>query len=169
VRYPELRVELVASDRPIELVADGFDAALHVGAVDTANSYGVAQLGRIAPVLAASRRYLERMPQLRHPCDLANPAYTIIAGSRRAKWTFVHGKAGHSVTVAPATPRALVSSKSLCAELVLAGIGLGLIHCTVAIAQPELQVLEPGGYRPSRSSRRARARPRRRRVRSRSR
>ena len=148
-RHPDLRVELVASDKPIELVAEGFDAAIHVGSTDVASTYGVTRLGQVAPALAASADYLERVPRLQHPRDLANPAYTIIAGSRRPKWTFVHGKAGNKITVALTTPRATVSSKMVGGELVAAGIGFGLIHRTTALAYPQVRILEPGGYRPA--------------------
>jgi DNA-binding transcriptional LysR family regulator len=148
-RYPELRFEVAVSDSPLELLAVGFDAALHGGTVRAASTYGVTRVGHIAPVLAASPRYLERVPEIRHPRDLADPVHTIIARSRRSKWQFVHAKAGNALTITPAAPRALVTAKSLGAELVVAGVGVALIPRTAALAHPELRILEPGGYRPA--------------------
>jgi len=149
-RYPELRVEVVASDRPLDLVIEGFDAALHVGSVDAARTFGVVRLGSIAPVLAASRRYLDRAPPLRHPRDLADPAHAIVGfgRSRRMTWSFVHAKTGAAVAVVPAAPRALVTAKALVAQLVAAGLGFGLVPRTAVLAL-DLAVLEPGGYRPA--------------------
>ena len=146
-RYPELRVELAVSDGPLELLASGFDAALHGGAVPAASTYGVMRFGHIGPVLAASPRYLDRAPAIRHPRDLADPAHTIIAGSRRPKWHFVHAKTGKALTIAPAAPRVVVSAKSMRTELVGAGIGLALVPRAAALAHAGLRILEPGGYR----------------------
>jgi DNA-binding transcriptional LysR family regulator len=146
-RYPDLRIELAVSDDPLSLLASGFDAALHGGDLTAASSYGVMRFGHIGPALAASPRYLERSPTIRHPRDLADPAHSIIAGARRPTWRFVHGKTGKVLTVAVAAPRALVSAKSMRAELVKAGIGLALIPRVAALAHPDLRILEPGGYR----------------------
>ncbi len=147
-RYPELRCEIAVTDAPLDLLADGFDAALYGGTVRSAGTYGVLRVGHVAPVLAASPRYLERAPAIRHLRDLEDPAHTIIARSRRPKWDFVHTKTGKTVTISPAPPRALVTAKLLSAELVIAGIGLAFVPLTAARAHPELRILEPNGYRP---------------------
>lgn len=149
-RYPELRVELVATDTPLDLIAGGFDAALHVGKLAAASTHGVVRLGRIGPVLAASPRYLERTPPLRHPRDLADPAHTLVGHrqQRRARWRFVHARSGAAVSVSPVPPRAVVSAKALVVQLVAAGIGMGLMPRTALASHPDLKILEPGGYRP---------------------
>lgn len=147
-RYPDLRLDLAVSDTPLDFLADGFDAALHGGSVRTASTYGVTRIGHIGPILAASPRYLERAPPIRHPRDLADPAHTIIARSRRPKWHFVHAKTGNPLAIHPAAPRALVTAKSVGAELAAAGVGIALVPRIAARAHPELQILEPGGYRP---------------------
>lgn len=49
--------------------------------------------------------------------------------------------------MAVAPPRAIVSAKSMRAELVAAGMGLALVPRVAALAHPELRILEPGGYR----------------------
>jgi DNA-binding transcriptional LysR family regulator len=148
-RYPEIRLEVATSDSPLDLLADGFDAALHAGKVRAASTYGVTRMGRVAPVLAASRRYLERAPKVRHPRDLADPAHTTITHSRRATWSFVHPKTGKALVIAPAAPRAVITAKSLTTELVVAGTGLAMIPRASALRHPELQILEPAGYRPT--------------------
>lgn len=146
-RYPEIRIDLAVSDDPLEYLAKGFDAALCGAGVSAASTYGVMRFGHIGPVLAASPRYLERAPAIRHPRDLTNPAHMIVAGSRRPKWRFVHTKTGNELTIEPATPRAVVSAKSLRAALVVAGVGLALIPRPTALGHPGLRILEPSGYR----------------------
>ncbi len=147
VRYPELRIDLAVSDEPLEYLAKGFDAALHGSPVVAASTYGVMRFGHIGPVLAASPRYLDRAPPIRHPRDLADPAHTIVAGSRRPKWRFVHGKTNAELIIEPAPPRAIVSAKAMRAAFVVSGAGLALIPRAAALSRPELRILEPGGYR----------------------
>jgi DNA-binding transcriptional LysR family regulator len=149
VRYPELRLELGVSEAPLELLGRGFDAALHAGTVPGHGSYGVMSFGHIAPVIAASASYLDRLPPIRHPRDLESPAHTIIARSRRSTWELVHARSGGLLTIAPAPPRVLVAAKSLAAELAAAGVGIALIARTSMRAHPQLRILEPGGYRPA--------------------
>ena len=152
-RYPDLRVEVVMSENPLDILADGFDAALHAGAIKAASTLGVVRLGSLVPVLAASARYLERAPPLRHPRDLADPGHAIVAygTERRARrWEFVNATGTTTTAVVSATPRALVTSKALVAQLLAAGIGVSLIPRAAALAHPDLRILEPGGYRPVR-------------------
>jgi DNA-binding transcriptional LysR family regulator len=149
-RYPELRIDLAVSDAPAEMLAGGCDAALHGGHVRSSATYGITRLGHISPILAASSRYLEGAPKLRHPRDLADPAHTIVARSRRPRWQFVHMKAGDQLTVTPAAPRAVVATKSFGAELVAAGVGIAILPRAAMFTYRELRVLEPGGYRPPR-------------------
>ncbi len=148
-RHSELRLELGVSDTPLDFLERGFDAALHAGKVPGHGTYGIMRLGYIAPVLAASATYLDRVPPIRHPRDLASPAHAIIARSRRSTWEFVHAKSGTLLTVTPAPARVLVATKSVAAELVAAGVGIALIARTAVRAHPALRILEPGGYRPA--------------------
>jgi len=151
-RAPELRLEVVASDGSLDLLGEGFDAVLHVGPVRASNSFGIVRLGHIAPVLAASTRYLERSPPLRRPHDLTHPAHAIVTygRSRRVRrWEFVHANGGTTTVEVPASARALVTSKVLVAQLVAAGTGVALIPRTAALALPGVKILEPGGYRPA--------------------
>ena len=102
-----------------------------------------------APVLVATRRYLDRSPPLRHPRDLADPGHTIVRSGRARTWEFVHAKSGVVVSVAPHASRALVSTKLLAAEIAAHDVGLALVPRTAAHALPKLFIVEPGGYRPT--------------------
>ncbi|MFT3700010.1 MAG: LysR family transcriptional regulator [Kofleriaceae bacterium] len=148
-RYPELKVEIGVSDQPLELLANGFDAALYGGAIRGSSTYGVTKLGNIGPVLAASQDYLDRSPAIRHPRDLADPAHVIIARSRRSTWEFVHGKSKAPLSIQPAPARVVVGAKMFSAELVSAGIGLAFIARSALAERPHLRELEPAGYRPA--------------------
>jgi DNA-binding transcriptional LysR family regulator len=143
-RYPDMRVELVADDRYVDLVADGFDAAIRAGVLP-ASSLGAVRLGSVAPVLAASSRYLERAPALRHPRDLAEHAYVAFGRKRKATCKFI-GRGG-AVESVELVPRATANSAPCVAEIVASGVGLASLPRFVATAA-NLVIVEPGGFRP---------------------
>lgn len=68
-QYPELRVELVMRDSIGELVADGFDMALHFGPPPE-GSLVARKLTQMRVITAAAPSYLERRGRPAHPCDL---------------------------------------------------------------------------------------------------
>lgn len=145
-RYPEMRVEIAAEDRLVDLVTEGIDAAVRVAPLAD-STLGAVRLAVVAPVLAASQRYLDRAPPLRRPRDLADPGHTVIGFGRRRKltWTFVgRGTASETVEL---TPRAIASSAPLVAALAAEGTGLAMIPRFVA-TRAGLLVVEPGGFRP---------------------
>lgn len=67
--HPGIRVDLVLSDRNLDMVDDGLDVALRIGVL--ADSSLVARkVGEVRRVLIASPRYLAGRPPLRTPHDL---------------------------------------------------------------------------------------------------
>ena len=56
-------------DRQIDLVEEGIDAAVRIGALDD-SSYVARQVGSTRRVLVASPQYLARRKKLRSPQDL---------------------------------------------------------------------------------------------------
>jgi DNA-binding transcriptional LysR family regulator len=144
--YPDMRVEVVAEDRIADLVAEGFDAAIRLGPLGDSPSLGGVKLATVAPVLAASRDYLERAPVLRHPRDLVNHVTLGFARTRKQTWRFV-GRGGEHVAV-QLSCRAIATSKPFIAQLVGAGRGIALIPRITAI-ESGLEIIEPGGFRPS--------------------
>lgn len=143
-RYPDMRVEIVAEDRIVDLVTEGFDAALRIARLAD-SSLGTARLGVVAPVLAAAPRYLERAPPLRRPRDLAAHAIVAFGKRRRQTWSFV-GRGGATEEI-ELSPRAIASSAPLVAQLAADGAGVAMIPKFVAV-RAGLTVLEPGGFRP---------------------
>jgi DNA-binding transcriptional LysR family regulator len=143
-RYPEMRVEVVATDVLVDLVAEGYDATIRIGS-NSPPTLGLVPLATIVPVLAASRAYLERAPRLERLADLAN--HTLVGHSvkKRAIWTFV-SRSGEQERV-DVTPRILTNSTSLATRSVAAGAGISIVARSVA-QREGLVVLEPGGYRP---------------------
>lgn len=148
-RYPELRIEVITTDRPLDFITSSADVALHVGPVPAGHTLGITRLGQIAPVLAATRRYLDHAPPLRHPRDLAESGHLLVRSSRARSWEFVHHRSGALVSITPPGSRALVATKLLAAEVIAHDVGLALIPRTSVRMFPGLVVVEPGGYRPT--------------------
>src|SRR5512134_4010939 len=69
--HSAVRFELVVSDRIVDLVEEGFDLAIRVGAVGS-DRLVARRLGSMALVLCAAPSYLERHPAPQVPQDLAD-------------------------------------------------------------------------------------------------
>jgi DNA-binding transcriptional LysR family regulator len=97
-RHPRLELDVSYSDRRVDLVAEGFDAALRLGALR--DSSLVAR--RIAPVrgaLVASPDYLARRATPQVPADLAQHEMLIYSDRSTAELQFRDGK--RTVSVRP--------------------------------------------------------------------
>lgn len=86
--FPEVSVELVLSNRMIDLVDEGFDAVFRVG--ELSDSGLIAR--SLAPyklALCAAPSYFEGRPPLMHPSELAQHECLVYAHSElRTDWTF---------------------------------------------------------------------------------
>lgn len=111
--YPELELDLHLSDSTVDLVADGFDAALRIAALP--DSSLVAR--RICSVthLVAALSYLARRGHPSHPRDLAAHACMSYAYRARSQvWRFTHDN-GSEQDVAPRGPLRVTNSDALVA------------------------------------------------------
>ena len=119
--YPEVRVELSLNDRNVDLIEEGFDLAVRIGAL--ADSSLVArQVGSVRRVVVASPEYLARRGVPLTPPDLA--AHDTIFGMARSsarEWRF--GPSARGVTVRLA-PRLLVDDVEAQLQAAQAGRGI---------------------------------------------
>ena len=130
-RYPEVQVDIVLEERLVDIVGEGFDLALRIGALQ--DSSLIAR--RITPypyMICAAPDYLDRAGVPQTPADLAKHAGIVIGTTvaPTGQWRFVID--GGTVQV-PIPVRARVSTARAAATLVRAGVGIGLcLHSTVA-------------------------------------
>jgi DNA-binding transcriptional LysR family regulator len=122
VRAPELAIEVVATDRVVDVVGEGFDIALRTGRVADSSLVG----RRLRPwdnIVCASPAYVARHGLPQRPEDLRDHA--CIAFRRDAasptQWSFV--RARRSVTVVVAG-RFTANSQQLARDAALAGLGV---------------------------------------------
>ncbi|HEY7944768.1 MAG TPA: LysR family transcriptional regulator [Casimicrobiaceae bacterium] len=87
-RYPEMRFDVELSDRAVDLVDEGFDAAVRIGAIGSQNLVG-RRIGETRMVCCAAPAYLERRGEPKLPDDLAaHECLTYEYASQRNTWLF---------------------------------------------------------------------------------
>jgi DNA-binding transcriptional LysR family regulator len=120
-RYRDVTVELVCTDRRVDLVEEGFDLAIRAGTL--ADSSLVARrLGALKRVLVAAPAYCKQHGTPRAPADLAQHAcITFGAGSAPNHWILFSGEQRAEVRV---TPRLTVNDLRILSEAARAAIGI---------------------------------------------
>jgi DNA-binding transcriptional LysR family regulator len=130
-RYPEVRLQLLATDAPLDLVAERIDLALRL-ARTLPDALVARRLGDVPIGVYAAPSYLARRGTPRHPDELAQHDCLVHNGTgREATWPF-----RHPVTQQPLEPVVRGSLASNNAEALMAaairGAGLALLPQPVA-------------------------------------
>jgi DNA-binding transcriptional LysR family regulator len=122
--HPGVTFDLDLSDRVIDLVEEGFDLAIRIGAIGPQTLVS-RRLGTTALVCCAAPDYLARRGTPRAPQDLAQHdclAYTLASVSQT--WTFT--TPGGESQVAQVTVRHRANSGRMLAAMAVAGMGIVL-------------------------------------------
>lgn len=120
--YPKLTVEVDFSERYADLVGEGFDVAIRMGAL--ADSRLMAKrLGAHRVRLAASRDYLDAWGTPERPSDLVRHNALVYSGPiANPNWRFARGSEREGVT-----PHGTVRSNDISALLDMARGGIGIV------------------------------------------
>ncbi|WP_110971584.1 LysR family transcriptional regulator [Pseudomonas huaxiensis] len=121
-RYPGLEVDLHLSDSTVDIVAEGFDAALRIAALPD-SSLVARRICSVTQYLVASPTYLAQHGRPDHPRELS--AHVCMSYAYRARsqvWRFTHTD-GTEQDVVPNGPLRVTNSDALVAPL-LAGLGI---------------------------------------------
>lgn len=101
-RYPEVRGELVLSDRVLGLVDEGIDATVRIGALED-SSLRVRVVGATRRVLVASPRYLAGKKRIRKPADLRDHTTIQLTPLQPLpEWRFFRARRQERVALRPA-------------------------------------------------------------------
>ena len=138
-RYAEVELEIVATDRVVDLVDEGFDLGLRAG--ELADSTLVARnLGKLQSYVVASPRFLRRHGSPDAPADLARFDCLVFgAGAERARWKLM--RAGKLTTV-NVGGRLTVNDFDLLEQAALAGLGIAKLpvhRCIEALRAKKLR------------------------------
>lgn len=111
-RYPDVQVDLHLADSTVDLVADGFDAALHIAALPD-SSLVARRLCAVTQFVVASPTYLKREGRPAHPRELVDrPCMSYAYRARSDVWRFTND-AGDEELVTPAGPLRVTNSDAL--------------------------------------------------------
>lgn len=117
--YPEISIDLHLSDQAVDLIGEGYDAALRIAVLQD-STLAARRICRVSRFIVAAPAYLRKHGRPQHPRDLIET--DCLAYSYRARtdaWEFVH-RNGKSYSVTP-RGRLRVTSADALIPLVLAG------------------------------------------------
>jgi len=119
-RHPELEIQSSYSDRTVDLVAEGFDAAIRLGVLDDSTLIA-RRIATFGGSLVASPAYLEKRGTPRTPDDLvAHDAINRV----NETWPLQH--AGRVITIHPRA-RFTADNGAALVPAALAGLGIALL------------------------------------------
>jgi len=142
LRWPEVEVELVCTDRVVDLVEEGFDVAIRVGKLPDSSLIG-RRIGSLPRLLVASPSYLRRKRAPRQPVDLGEHD-CVSFGTKHSPWLLQ--SEGRTVDV-PVSARLLVNDYDLLRQTIVSGLGIGLLpepDCALQLADGTLKRVLPG-------------------------
>ena len=129
LRFPEISLEVNFSDRIVNLVDEGFDAALRIGHMAD-QSLVIRKLCESRIVVVAARDYLARRGTPERPEELSGHDCIVDTNFRgRDSWQFREQGAPLAVTVAS---RLYLSSADACVAAAEAGLGITQVPSFVA-------------------------------------
>ncbi|MCB5185881.1 LysR family transcriptional regulator [Methylobacillus gramineus] len=130
--YPKIEMELLLTDRYVDLVAESVDAAIRTGALRD-SSLIAKQVGNVRWAAFASREYLSSAPTLNMPQDLRHHPCVQFTPLGRDEWTLTNNSS--SITT-PMPGNRMVNSIGVVRAMVMANRGVGLLPSYVC--RPEM-------------------------------
>jgi DNA-binding transcriptional LysR family regulator len=124
--YPDIVLELMVSNVPADIVAEGFDAGIRLGEAIDQDMHVVALSGEQRMIVVGAPSYFAKHPAPEHPRDLAQHACLNFRPGSDAtpyRWEFTEPESGREFTVLP-TARMLTNDVALIHRLARAGVGL---------------------------------------------
>lgn len=154
--HPHVQLDLVVSDAPVDIVAEGYDAGIQLGEVIDKDMIAVPVTGDLRLAVVGAPSYFARRRVPKHPRDLVEHDclnWHATADTPPYRWEFTEDGRDFSVAV---RARVLSTDSALNRRLAIAGLGITLSyegHVRGAVAEGQLvSVLEefcapfPGYY-----------------------
>lgn len=140
-RYPGVQLDVFLADRHVDLIEEGVDLAIRVGALPDSSFVARRLTLRGSLRLYASPSYLKVRGTPRRPSDLAAHDCLIMTGqSQPLRWPFTVSRKAVTVTV---KPRAQANSFVVIRELATAGLGIARLPDSIAEAALQAGTLRP--------------------------
>jgi LysR family transcriptional regulator AphB len=137
-RYPDVKLQLVLTNRRVDLIEEGFDMVLRLGQLEESNLVA-RYLGSTIGHCVASPAYLERHGMPQHPDDLLkHQCMTMTDAPQHERWVFSRGSETSIVNFkAQATVNDFVTLRGM----VYSGAGIAVLpnyFCTEGVAAGKL-------------------------------
>lgn len=145
-RYPEVRLELSANARVVDLIEEGFDVGIRVGPL-LDSSLMAKPLGAAQWVLVATPTYLHQRGRPRSPSDLTR--HDCLLFGSQASLLLSRGDETEKVTL---YPRLLVTDMDVLENALLSGLGIAAMPkflCEAALRDLRLDAVLPDWQLPS--------------------
>jgi DNA-binding transcriptional LysR family regulator len=131
--HPRLEIDAVYSDRTIDLVGEGFDAAVRLGTLKDSTLVS-RRIASIRASVVASPDYVARHPALESPEDLRDHEFLVYTGQReRVPLVFQKGRKRHSIM-----PAGRFRTDSGDALIIAAEMGLGVVALPIFLAHDSI-------------------------------
>jgi DNA-binding transcriptional LysR family regulator len=142
--FPEVRVQLIVSNRRVDVIPEGIDIALRVrNKLDQDGELVIRRFGETAELLVASPDYLAKHGRPSHPSELSQHATLSSSDDEmQQRWT-LHGPEG-AVERVELRPVLMSSDFTVLLAAAKAGQGIALIPetvCADAVRAKELKVV----------------------------
>lgn len=145
-RYPEVRLELSANARVVDLIEEGFDVGIRVGPL-VDSSLMAKPLGAAQWVLVATPTYLHQRGRPRSPSDLTR--HDCLLFGSQASLLLSRSDETEKVTL---YPRLLVTDMDVLENALLSGLGIAAMPkflCEAALRDLRLDAVLPDWQLPS--------------------
>lgn len=145
-RYPQVTCEVLAMNRPVDLLEENIDIAIlsHNAPLENSSLYS-RQLGRMKNLLVASPDFIAQCPVPPSIDTLEHlPILTRHATSPRAEWQLYHAEGGSRRVQVQCRLRS--NNLLVIKQAAIDGLGIALISehaCSEALAQGKLEVVMP--------------------------
>jgi len=145
----EVQLEVLCTDRSVDLVEESFDVAIRAGGLPDSTLIA-RNLGFSHFVLIASPRYLEKHGRPRSPQDLAKHACLIFGvGAQPRVWHLTKGNERRDVTL---TPKLSVNDLDILQNAAVSDLGITLLpdfRCIEDLRAKRLELVLPAWHAPA--------------------
>jgi len=121
--WPEVQVELMCSERMVDLVDEGYDLAIRMTHIEDSELIA-RRLSRCRHVLVASPDYLQKNPVPKLPDELAQHACILYAYLKGGVWPFTRNGRDYRVKVKPVLKS---NNPDVLLEAAMSGMGVSLL------------------------------------------
>jgi DNA-binding transcriptional LysR family regulator len=126
--YPEVKMEIMVSERLVDLVDEGYDMAIRI-AYQHDSELIVRRLARCKHVLVASPAYLKTAPALKNPADLQQHACMLYSFTPNNTWPLEKNGEKYPVKISPVITS---NDPDVLMEATIAGMGITIMPTFIA-------------------------------------